>query len=495
MTGNLPYGETSADYAIIRKIFESPLPQVDGASRLSDCLQLWDLTMRCWNVEPQERPTARMCKTTVTYLPRCTPTPANPDHQTRSAALLENLGDLESWKGNPEKSSAYLNEALRLYQEDADTKGIARVLQKQAAAAYRYSDFDKAIATATAALEHFRNLDDPLGIAGASYTLGDSLALRGQVDEALRVLQEALEINRTHGNDVGAALCLERIGALQRITDQLDEALFTVEEAVAVASQSGDRFAVARALRTMGLVHLDRSNSDRAAEAFLMVRPIAQNIGWYAGLSDIEQRMGCIKMQSGDYHEAEALFQNSVSIARQARARWELAWNLRRLGECFQQQSKVDEAASALREACLLFQELSLANESVQVASTLVELKRSQGDWDGTLFWYDHIITVYRSQGGHGTVAYYLAEKGDILVKAQRYDEAALHFEATIVTFAENGYSLDWELERLCAVPKTAMKWERRLPLLCNLKKLQRRQPQLTTATLKFPIPLNSGEP
>ncbi|KIO16533.1 hypothetical protein M407DRAFT_46771, partial [Tulasnella calospora MUT 4182] len=68
MTGNLPYGETSVDYAIIRKIFESPLPQVDGASRLSDCLQLWELMMRCWTVDPQQRPTARMCKTTVTYL-------------------------------------------------------------------------------------------------------------------------------------------------------------------------------------------------------------------------------------------------------------------------------------------------------------------------------------------------------------------------------------------------------------------------------------------
>lgn len=66
--GDLPYEGTSAEYAIIRKIFESPLPQVDGAERLSDCLQAWDLMTTCWNFDPQQRPTAKMCKTTITYL-------------------------------------------------------------------------------------------------------------------------------------------------------------------------------------------------------------------------------------------------------------------------------------------------------------------------------------------------------------------------------------------------------------------------------------------
>ncbi|KIO25867.1 hypothetical protein M407DRAFT_75204, partial [Tulasnella calospora MUT 4182] len=68
MTGELPYEQSSVDYAIIRRIFESPLPQVNGESRLSDCLQAWELMTRCWDVDPQNRPTAKMCKTTIAYL-------------------------------------------------------------------------------------------------------------------------------------------------------------------------------------------------------------------------------------------------------------------------------------------------------------------------------------------------------------------------------------------------------------------------------------------
>ncbi|KIO27674.1 hypothetical protein M407DRAFT_23102 [Tulasnella calospora MUT 4182] len=250
--------------------------------------------------------------------------------------------------------------------------------------------------------------------------------------------------------------------------NQIDEALSTPEEAVAVASRSGDRLGVARALGTMGVVHLDRHDFDMATEEFLKARPIAQNIGWYAGLSKTGRQIGLIKMRSGDYREGEALLQDSVSIADKL--------------------AHVDEATSALREACLLFQELSRPKESVRVASALMKLKSSQSDWNSTAFWHDHIIAVRRSQKEHREVANHLEWKANILVKAQRYDEAALHIKAAIVISIENGYSWNWELKQLCAIPNTAMKWERRLPLLCDLKKRQRRQPQLRKATLKLPI-------
>lgn len=323
--------------------------------------------------------------------------------------------------------------------------------------------------------------------------------MQQQKDAALPVLHQALEIFRTHGNDLGAANCLERIGEIQRLGGQEHKALSTLEEAVAVASRSGDRLGVALALRTMGSVHVGLGNFDRAAEAFSEALPIAQSVGWYAGLSSIGKHMGRIKMKSGDYHEAETLFQDSVSVARQGTARWELAQGLNHLGECFHKQSKLDEAASALGEACLLFQEISGPQSTLRIASTLVELKRSQGDREGALFWHDHIITVSRSQKWYEKVAEHLQRKGLILVKAQRYDEAALHFEAAILTRMHNGVLWSWariRLQRLLsAIPKTVMEWERRLPLLCDLKKLQRRQPQLTTATLKLPIPSNSKEP
>ncbi|KIO22519.1 hypothetical protein M407DRAFT_28000 [Tulasnella calospora MUT 4182] len=308
MTRRLPYEETSVDFVIIRQIFESPLPKVDGQSRLSDCLQVWELMTRCWNGDPLQRPTARMCKTTVTCLPCCTPTPANTENQTRSAALLENLDDLESWKGNLEKSATYLNEALRLYQEEANIRGIAGVLWKQSAAAYRISDYGKVRATATAAFEHCRNLDDALGVAEASFYLGLSIAMLSSVDEGLQILQQSLEIRRTHGDDVGAVQCLERIGDIQRAGGQMHEALSTRGEAVVVASRSGDRLGRATALHAIGLTHSHMTDFVEAADALSEAIMITRKVGWEGGLTTTLQTMGCLKMLTGNDREAQELF-------------------------------------------------------------------------------------------------------------------------------------------------------------------------------------------
>ncbi|KAG8937624.1 hypothetical protein FRC00_003155 [Tulasnella sp. 408] len=233
MTGDLPYEGTSTDYAIIRQIFESPIPTVNGASRLSDCLQVWELMKRCWKVDPAQRPTAKMCKTT----PRCTPTAANADSHALSATLLENLGGLETWKGNLEQSSVYLEEALRLYQQEADIKGIASILLKQAVAAVRITDYVTVRSTATAALDHSRALNDSVGISEASYYLGYSIIMldvSGSFDEAPPILRESLELRRAHGDDIGVGQCLERIAHVLSSKRQNDEAMLTLDEAMAI---------------------------------------------------------------------------------------------------------------------------------------------------------------------------------------------------------------------------------------------------------------------
>ncbi|KIO23528.1 hypothetical protein M407DRAFT_26981 [Tulasnella calospora MUT 4182] len=489
--GDLPYQGTSADYAIMAKIFESTLPQVDGASRLSDCLQVWDLMIRCWNSEPEQRPTAKMCKTTVTYLPRCTPTPANADHQIRRAELLENLSDLEIWKGSLGKSLVYLEEALLLYQGEADSRGIASILQKQAVAAFRHEDYDKAREKAIAALELFKNLNNPLGVADASLWLGRSLATQRKFYEALPVLEESLSIYRMHENDVGAAHCLERIGAIQTVCSEKEKALLTLDEAVTVASRSGDRLGVARALRSLARVHECLGDFAKATTTYSEASRIARSIGWELGMLNCLGLTVSIKMRLGDYCEAEDLIRGSISIAQQGGLRRLQAASLWELGKYFQKRSKLNEATAPLEESCLLYQKLSFQDMAKRVASTLVEVKSSQGDWNRTLFWHDHIIAMCRSQRKYKEVADHLELKSRTLVKAQRYDEAALHLEAAIVTYQENKSSWDWELRKLCAIPKTVMKWERRLPYM---KKLQRRLPHLVTASLKLPIPTGHGE-
>ncbi|KAG9032244.1 hypothetical protein FS837_002776, partial [Tulasnella sp. UAMH 9824] len=286
MTGELPYQDAVADYAIIRRIFESPRPQVDGESRLSDCLQLWELMTRCWVVDPDQRPTSSMSRTAVVLLPRCTPHSGKVDPLSASPELLENLGTLESWKGNFEESIAHLDKALRLYEERDNSKGVASVHYKQADVFFRHSRWPASIEHATAALAKFRSLNDDLGAADALHTLGCTTYMHSTAEEAILYFQEALEIFRIHSHDVGIAKCLERLGEIYRWLGRLTEATTHLEDAIAIASQSGDKVGETTAAKSLGYAFWVSGDTDRAITTFTVAAEAARRLGLGGVLCD-----------------------------------------------------------------------------------------------------------------------------------------------------------------------------------------------------------------
>ncbi|KAG8918891.1 hypothetical protein FRC01_001593, partial [Tulasnella sp. 417] len=514
MTGKIPYEGTSADYAIIRRIFESPLPQVDGESRLSDCLPLWDLMTRCWNVDPQQRPTSEMCKTTVKYLPHCPPTPITADHHTRPAVLLEQLGDLESWKGNHETAFAYLGEALRLYQqEEGNDKGIASVLRTQSAVALRDSNPAKAMKTASAALEKCRDLGDATGVADSLHKLGCSFLMGNSKVDARRNLQESLEIFRTQGDGVHLARCLSTLGELYRREGQLRNAAAALGEAIDIASRCGDRLGEASALMALGGTYWARNQADLAISTLRSAQDIAKKIGWNHGLSTCLCRLGAIKFQLGEPSEAEELLLEWVGVARRSNVGFGLGKALRQLGSFFHAQGRYKEAISVLEESYSVY--YNRANDFepdvAGVATLLAHLKSVISDRVGALVWSDRAIAEWRKVGDKLEISRCLAMKGARLMEMRRYDEGALHLEASIVIDQElrDEDGVRWNRRRLSRIPKTVITWEvgrraglappkaqslRTASLLCDIKKLQRRVPQLTTPSLKSLVkPSNGG--
>ncbi|KAG8994478.1 hypothetical protein FRB90_000418 [Tulasnella sp. 427] len=498
MTGTLPYEGTFAEYAIIVKIFEGPRPHVDGESRLSDCLQVWELMTRCWESEPGERPTSGMCRTAITFLPRCPPTLV--DH-TRSPELLENLGDLESWKGNYDEGLAYLEQALSLYERAGNERGAASVLRKQASVSYRHSYPLKAMKAASAALEKLRNMNDPLATAETLYLIGSSLGLRSENANALAFLKEALEIFRANSNDIGQ--CLERIGEIYRWQMNYTVAVSNLDEASRVARRCGDKLGEARVVLVLGSVAMDQYDYSQALGLISVACDIARKIGWNQGVCTALLRQSFIKEQQVDFDESERLARESIALARQYNSSWRLAQGLLRLGYALNHRGQLTEAAKALEKACALYAEIShVSFEYPETARLLFHVKHAQGNYADCLRWIDVAITEYRSLGDKLSLFHCFLRKGSCLRLLERFDEAALHYEASLVLASETGVNAQYARGILSHIVKTSIAWERtdippkpRSPysnktssLLCDMKKLQRRIPQIQTASLKLEI-------
>ncbi|KIO24716.1 hypothetical protein M407DRAFT_25867 [Tulasnella calospora MUT 4182] len=419
----------------MRKIFESPLPQVNGESRLSEYLQLWGLMTRCWAVDPLQRPTSAMCKTTFEYLPHCPPAPKTADPHARSAILLENLGDLESWKGNHKAGYAYLEQALRLYEEEGNDKGIASTLLKQAAVAFRDSDHVKTMAAASAALGKCRSLHDDIGIADALFWMGSSFLMDEKTVEALPTLQESLKTFRAKGNDPGVAKCLGGLGELYRRRGQAAGALPILEEAVDLVARCGDSLGEARALIVLGSTHRDLNRMDLATSTYQRAFDTARRIGWEPGVSTCLYRLGLVKLGQGRHGEADELLRESVRVARNSDAGWRLGQALWHWAKCLRAQGRHEEAISALEESCSVWQNLarSFSPELAFAAGLLADSNSTLDHKEEAIAWYDTAIAEWR-KGGYmykGRLSRCLASKDAIVAEMKLRGEGALRDAAS----------------------------------------------------------------
>lgn len=331
---------------------------------------------------------------------------------SRSATLLQSLGDLESWKGNHKAGFAYLEQALRLHEIDGNDRGIASVLLKQAIVAYRDSNHIKLGSAASAALEKCWSLQDDIGVANALYWMAYA---EPKIEDALHDLQESLNIFRTEENRLGVAKCLEYLGELYRQQGQTAQALSTLGEAIEVASHFGDKLTEANALDSLGLTHWTLHHNDQAISAFQRAHEIARRIGWEHGLSSFLCRLGSVKLDQGIHAEAAELLRESVDVARKSNAGWRLGQALRRLGACFRAQGRLEEAISVLEESYSVYHSLALGFqwEQADAAALLAASKSTLGHQEEALTWYDRAVDEYRKGGAkyEGKISTHLAAK------------------------------------------------------------------------------------
>ncbi|KAG8948720.1 hypothetical protein FRC04_009330 [Tulasnella sp. 424] len=326
-----------------------------------------------------------MCWTTVTFLPRCAPSPEGIDPLSPSAELLESLGQLESWKGNYEQGVAHLKTALELYQKKGDDKGIASVLRKQVLVFYRHSRYNEAIELGSIALEKVRALGDDLGTADALCHIGCSLFAIQKREEAMLYLIEALEKFRVHGHAVGAMICLGRLASIHRMNGDLNEAWSTLRlgKANPLIPESGDTPVASWAPDKLsaGLAEV----CDIPCQVLTGACDVTRQVGDRFGTCECLEDIGIIELERGRYEEAEEKFQELIALARSINYGLVLARSTAKLGETLQRQGKLSEAATALENACSLFEEISYrGTESAEAAQNLAQVKEAQGDVEAT---------------------------------------------------------------------------------------------------------------
>ncbi|MBC8103125.1 MAG: tetratricopeptide repeat protein, partial [Cytophagales bacterium] len=173
------------------------------------------------------------------------------------AAALTALGHLARNQGISPEVDAAMEEAVRLWRQIGDSRGLAASLQTLATITYS-RDGDSTPAARRYLQEGLRlarTLNDQSLMARALHNLGNISLAHREWGRAATYYTESLALYRATGNRNRAAHILNNLGLVSRYQEEYEAALFAFHESLETSRELGDRSAMAFTSLNLGTIH------------------------------------------------------------------------------------------------------------------------------------------------------------------------------------------------------------------------------------------------
>ena len=197
------------------------------------------------------------------------------------ARLMEALGGVGWWTGDPETLKPAYSEALEIWRELGDQKEIANALYNHSFAyAVTTGDIDpdeeqKGRREVEEALRIYREIGDERGEANVLWGIGNYDYFRGGADKGVPRFEEALEIFRRVGDRTMEAWALHMTGSSRVRVGNTDQGEREIEEALRLFHASGDVAGITLAIDDLASVAVARGDLPRAGRLWGAARALS----------------------------------------------------------------------------------------------------------------------------------------------------------------------------------------------------------------------------
>jgi tetratricopeptide (TPR) repeat protein len=264
------------------------------------------------------------------------------DKQKEIARLSELLRTARAWPrhGKRERqTAAYLSEQLALLH-------------------YSLGERDKAQEFLEEALTLFQQLHDQKGIASAYHNLGIFAQDRGAYEEALEWYRRSLVLEEELGNRAGMASSYHQLGVLAQNRGAYEEALEWYRRSLVLEEELGNRAGMVNSYHQLGDVAYLRGAYEEALEWYHRSLALAEELGNRAGMVNSYHQLGDVAYLRGAYEEALKWYRRSLVLAEELGNRADMAASYSRIGVLFTTRGTPDAAVSWTLRGLLIRMEL-----------------------------------------------------------------------------------------------------------------------------------------
>jgi len=182
------------------------------------------------------------------------------------------------------KARTLYEEALSLWRELGERRGVAAALGNLGMVSYDRGDFAGANACHQESLAIWRELGDRRGIARTLLALGNAVFSQGDERAAESLYAQSLAIERELGDQRAIAIVLNNLGMVaEYYRSDFPAARRLHEEALAIRRELGDRWGIANSLLNLGTTAFDQQDYASATaqliESLSMSRDLGDRVG------------------------------------------------------------------------------------------------------------------------------------------------------------------------------------------------------------------------
>ncbi len=241
-----------------------------------------------------------------------------------------------------------LFEALAIFEESKNEKGIAQVHYNLCLIYFRFSDFNSGLDNIVKALAYFKKVNDNAEIARCYFQMGFLYNSLNDSTSAIEYFNQSIELSRENKN-----------------------------KAVQAASIMG-----------LGQVYLNVKEYDKSAVHLLESMAIREQIEDWRGYAAALNAYMTLCFETDKYKEAEEISIKGIKLTKELGDKMGVSRFMLDLGKIYFKQNKIDEAEQTILDALEIANKINLRMAMGPAHSALSEIYELKGDFENALLHY-----------------------------------------------------------------------------------------------------------
>jgi CHAT domain-containing protein/tetratricopeptide (TPR) repeat protein len=313
-----------------------------------------------------------------------------------------------------------------------DVRSPADELVQTGLQQFRAQKFDLAIASWQQALKLYQQQKNSKGEINVLETLAEISKMLGKYEQAIAYSQQLLALAQSLGDRRTEANALGNLGNNYRVVGNYAKALEVQNQGLAIRKELNDQQGEGQVLASLGNIHYDLGNYRIAESFFQHSLKIAKAVGNGNGIVSLLNSLGAIAGTQEEYPQAIKYYQQSLDNARKIGFREAEGNALNNIGSSYHVQRKYKEAIAYYEQALTVAKELKnprlegAAVGGMGLAYVFLE------EYDKALSLQEQSWQLAQQIGDRRLEAITLANWGYTLWRSQKYPEAEQKFLASL---------------------------------------------------------------